>query len=79
MTDLNTKLSKIFSNVLRIPFKNVNNKLSSKNCKKWDSLNHVKLILSIEKEFFIKIKPEISLYLLSYSKFLSYVKKIKRS
>lgn len=78
MSEVNTTLSKVFSSVLRIHLKKVNNKLSSKNCKKWDSLNHVKLILAIEKKFKIKIKPEISLNLLSYSKFLSYLKKNKR-
>lgn len=45
------KLIKSFSKILKIK----NNKeiinSSMQNCKKWDSLNHLRLILEIEKNF----------------------------
>ena len=46
-----------------------------KNIKKWDSLNHVNLILAIESKFRIQIKPEESIKLISYKEILDYLKK----
>ena len=45
------------------------------NLEKWDSLNHVKLILSIESKFKIKIDPEKSMQLMSYKKILNFLNK----
>ena len=48
----------IFKKIEKIFVKIVNTKInldsSMKNTKKWDSLNHVKIILAAEKEFKIK-------------------------
>ena len=48
----------IFQKIERIFFKIINTKINlssnMKNTKKWDSLNHVKIILAVEKEFKIK-------------------------
>lgn len=49
--NLNKKIEKIFSNIIK---KKINLKSSNKNTVGWDSLNHVKLILSLEKNFKIK-------------------------
>ncbi len=45
------KIENIFQNIIK---KKINSKSNSKNTKGWDSLNHVKLILSLEKNFKIK-------------------------
>ena len=45
---LNQKIEKIFLNIIK---KKINSKSTNKNTKNWDSLNHVKLILSLEKNF----------------------------
>ena len=45
------KIENIFQNIIK---KKINSKTNSKNTKEWDSLNHVKLILSLEKNFKIK-------------------------
>lgn len=36
----------------------VTNDISQKNCEKWDSMNHLNLILELESEFNISIEPE---------------------
>ena len=36
----------------------VSDDISQKNCAKWDSMNHLNLILELESEFNISIEPE---------------------
>lgn len=36
----------------------VNENISQKNCSKWDSLNHLNLIIELETEFDISFEPE---------------------
>jgi acyl carrier protein len=50
--------TKIFSKVMKIPLKKVSDKSSIENVDGWDSLSHVQLISSLEKNFKIKVTPE---------------------
>ena len=43
------KLEKIFTKVLKLKSKKNIQSLSMQNSKQWDSLNHLRLILEIEK------------------------------
>ena len=53
-------------------------KTNFKNLRKWDSLNHVKLIMAIESKFKISIDPDQSIDMLSYKSILNYlIRKIK--
>lgn len=57
-------------NIISIAF-NVNEELIDKNfgpssCKKWDSLNHIKLCISLEKEFKIKFSDSELETLINY-------------
>jgi acyl carrier protein len=47
-------------NVIKRTFNlmNVSDDISRKNCEKWDSLNHVNLIVALEEEFDICIEPD---------------------
>ena len=45
------KLEKIFTKVLKLKSKKNIQSLSMQNSKQWDSLNHLRLILEIEKNF----------------------------
>ena len=45
------KLEKIFIKVLKLKSKKNLHNLSMQNAKQWDSLNHLRLILEIEKNF----------------------------
>jgi len=68
-------LEQIFLNIMRIQAlpQNFEN-LKIGDVEKWDSLNHVSLILAIESKFNIKIKPEDSIELTSYKKILNFIK-----
>ncbi len=75
MISVEKKLKKIFSVIFQIKEKNIKSTSSLKNIKKWDSLNHVKLIMAIESEFNILIDPEESLQFVSFGQILKYLKK----
>jgi acyl carrier protein len=45
------KLGNIFEEVLHVKATSVNEGLSIDMVKNWDSLNHLKLVMAIEKEF----------------------------
>ena len=49
------KIKKILSETFKVPILEIDNNFSTHSVKNWDSLNHMKLILSIEKEFLIKL------------------------
>tara|TARA_B100000029_G_C17598600_1_gene965026 strand:- start:4284 stop:4538 length:255 start_codon:yes stop_codon:yes gene_type:complete len=75
MYDIKEKLDNLFHLIFKVPKKKIKKNLSFKNVKKWDSLNHVNLILAIESKFKIKIEPEESINLLSYKDIYSYLEK----
>jgi len=47
----NKKLKEIFCKILKISKTKYTDKISVQNVKKWDSLNHLRLILEIERKF----------------------------
>ena len=73
---MKNQLNGIFLTIFRLG-KDVDlDNISSSNLPKWDSLNHIKLIISIEKKFNIKFESKIISELNSYLKILDYLKKI---
>tara|TARA_B110000116_G_C16203477_1_gene301920 strand:+ start:135 stop:386 length:252 start_codon:yes stop_codon:yes gene_type:complete len=72
------KIKKLINNLFRIVFRlpndKINERLTNKNLEKWDSLNHVNLILAIESMFKISIDPKKAMYLTSYKKIYEYLK-----
>lgn len=50
------RIIKVMNEVFDID--NANTETSQKNCDKWDSLNHLNLVLSLEEEFHISFEPE---------------------
>ena len=48
---MNDKLNKIISKILGIQEAIISDESSRKNIKAWDSLKHIRLMLSIEEEF----------------------------
>ena len=53
----------------------IDNNVSQDNCIKWDSLNHLNLILEIEMEFDVSFDPEEIAEIKSASNILSLLKK----
>ena len=75
MNNIQDKLDSLFLLIFKIPKNKNKTHRNYKNIKKWDSLNHVNLILAIESKFRIRMKPEESIKLISYKEILDYLKK----
>ena len=73
MNKIESDLKDIFQNIFKVPKKKLNMKTNFKNLRKWDSLNHVKLIMAIESKFKISIDPDQSIDMLSYKSILNYL------
>lgn len=69
-----TNIKKIFSRVLKISLNEIKNNLSRENCKNWDSMNHVRLVLEIEKELGIKIDNNDAIDLDNYETIIKFLK-----
>jgi acyl carrier protein len=55
---LQDKAFKIISQVMNVPFEEINEGSSPDNLEKWDSFQHMNLILALEEEFKIKFTDE---------------------
>ena len=75
MEKIKKELDNIFLTILNVPKSKKKNHLNFKNVKKWDSLNHIKLILAIESKFKIRIDPDASMSLMTYKELVTYLSK----
>ena len=71
-TEVIKKLKNIFEKNLNQKINKVNTLEFGKN-KKWDSLRHIQIVISIEKEFNIKIKTSEVGQLTSFVKINKYI------
>ena len=71
--NVTSKLKEIFVNIFSISPEIINDELSPDMVAKWDSLQHLNLILSIEEEFGIKIFPEEAVELLNFGLTIRYI------
>jgi acyl carrier protein len=55
---LKERVFKIISQVMDVPFEEVNERSSPENLERWDSFQHMNLILALEEEFKIKFTDE---------------------
>lgn len=55
---LKEKTYKIISQVMDVPFEEINENSSPDTVEKWDSFQHMNLILALEEEFKIKFTDE---------------------
>jgi acyl carrier protein len=67
------KVLNIIKDVLEL--EDIDNNVSQDNCFKWDSLNHLNLILEIEMEFDVSFSPEEIVEIKSASIILDLLKK----
>lgn len=56
--EIESRLIKIFSTIFKLKNRKKILNLKSKEFYNWDSLNHIKLIIYIEKEFNLKFGPK---------------------
>lgn len=47
---------------------------SQRNCEKWDSMNHLNLIVELEMEFGVSFEPEEIAQMRSYDEVVQFVK-----
>ena len=77
--DIESNLFKIFAKVFGLMDNSINMSTSQENLENWDSLNHILLIVEIEKEFDIKFKVgeigELNSAKKIFERILYYIKK----
>ena len=77
--DIEYNLFKIFAKVFGLMDNSINMSTSQKNLENWDSLNHILLIVEIERKFNIKFKVgeigELNSVKKIFERVLYYIKK----
>ena len=76
MVNIENKLILVFKKKFSLQLKNIQiKKLSRENFSKWDSLEHLNLIMMIEKDFKIKFKIKEIVDSKSFTKILKFILK----
>lgn len=70
-------LKKILANLFKMKISEINDNLSMNNCRKWDSLNHLKMIIAIESKFDISFQEKEVVNITSFKLIKLYLKKLK--
>jgi acyl carrier protein len=52
------RVYKIISQLMNVPIEKVNERSSPDNLEKWDSFQHINLVLALEEEFKVKFSEE---------------------
>lgn len=55
MCEIETRVKKLISDVFELPLEQITTETSSENIEKWDSINLINLMLSVETEFGVAI------------------------
>jgi len=63
---MDSKLKEILSNIFEVDISKINENFSRDRTDKWDSLNYIKLIITLEEEFNIVIDEEEMTTIKSY-------------
>jgi acyl carrier protein len=66
------KLLTVISKILKIDIKEINSNFNNKNTKSWDSINHIKLLIELEKKFKKKVETSDYSCLTSFKKLKKY-------
>jgi acyl carrier protein len=53
-----TQVISTLSDIFEVDASKISEKTNNKNLAKWDSLNHVKLVVALEEEFDLEFDPE---------------------
>lgn len=77
MKILEKDLKKILAKILKIKTSEINDKLSMNTCLKWDSLNHLKIILAIENKAGVSFKEKEVTQIVSYKLIKLFLTKLK--
>ncbi len=72
---LHKKIKVVLKKTFKISENKISIKSSNKTIPNWDSISHLNLIIEIEKQFKIKIKPEEAYKLDSFESILKFLKR----
>ena len=74
MNDITERCAKVMADVMEVDIVTINDDTSPDNLEQWDSLSHVQLVVSLEKEFDLKISPEDGIeYLTDFKSITKYI------
>ena len=76
MKIIEIEIKKILSKILKVKISKIKDNLSMTSYPKWDSLNHLKLIIAIEGKFNISFKEKDVTQITSYKLIKLYLKKM---
>ncbi len=74
-TEIDEQVKKILFKVLKISEKKFNENIGAYNNPNWDSMNHLEILLSLEKNFKIKFSQNEISKLDSYTNIIKIIKK----
>jgi acyl carrier protein len=69
--DTASRLASVFADVLRLPLDQVHPGLRPEDVERWDSVNHLALVLAIEQEFSIQCEVDEIMEFTSFQAILS--------
>jgi acyl carrier protein len=61
-----SKLKKVLADVFKLDVEMVNDETSVDNVERWDSLNHLNLVLALELEFNVSFSEEQTVEIMNY-------------
>ena len=61
-----SKLKKVLADVFKLDIEMVNDETSVDNVERWDSLNHLNLVLALELEFNVSFSEEQTVEIMNY-------------
>ena len=73
--EIDEEIKKIFISLFKLKKKNIKFNKNFKNTKNWDSLSHIRLIMTLESKFKISINPDTALILLNYKDIVNFINK----
>ena len=76
MQILEKEIKKILAKILKIKISKITNDLSMNSYSKWDSLNHLKLIIALEGKIGVSFKEKDVTQITSYKLIKLYLKKM---
>jgi acyl carrier protein len=71
---MKNKIINIMSDIFDIKRDSIKDSSSINNIEKWDSLTHLNMIISLEKEFNIEFSPEETVEMITFKKIFANIK-----
>ena len=70
---MENKIKEVLSEVLEIDISNITNEIAQENCVKWDSLQHLNIMVELEEALDLSFEPEEIADMITFEKILETV------